>query len=90
MAASLAPASPPAGPGDLPLQLVFCGITNQIQAHTTNPKVLAEGWEFDLDTLVSLKSFKLDPPSTLLGAISVKDGVKIKAHVKVLKEPPKS
>jgi hypothetical protein len=88
-AARLAPTSPPP-PGELPVQLVFRNITNQVQAHTTNPKAIAGGWEFDLDTVVSLKSFKLDPPSALLGAISVRDGVKIKAHVKVLKDPPNS
>jgi len=89
-AARLSSATPPAGPGELPLQLIFCGITNQVIAHTVNPQAIAEGWEFDLDTTVSLKAFKLEPPSTLLGAISVKDSVKVKAHVKLRKEPPKT
>jgi hypothetical protein len=79
-----------ARPGKLPLQLSFCGVTNSVSAMTSHPVLLAEGWEFDLDTAVSLKSFNLDPPSAMFGAISVKDTVKIKAHIRVLKEPPKS
>jgi len=88
--AKLSPSGTPSGPGVLPVQLNICGISNEVQAYTTNPINLAEGWEFDLETVVSLKAFKLEPPSAMFGVITVKDGVKVKAHVKVIKEPPKS
>jgi hypothetical protein len=87
-AAKLAPGEPAGIPGTLPLRLIFCGITHNVPAHTTNPKALPDGWEFDLQTDVSLKAFKLEPPSVLFGAISVDDKVVIKAHVKVQKQTP--
>lgn len=87
-AAKLTPSEPVGIPGTLPLRLTFCGITHNVPAHTTNPKALPDGWEFDLQTDVSLKAFKLEPPSVLFGAISVADKVVIKAHVKVQKQTP--
>jgi polyisoprenoid-binding protein YceI len=87
-AANLLPSSSPNVPGTLPVQLTFCGITKEVQATTANPQFLADGWEFELETNVSLKDFKLKPPSVLLGAISVRDRVKVNAHVKLQKEPP--
>jgi hypothetical protein len=89
-AAQLSPANPPAGPGTLPLQLTFCGITKEVRVSTINPQPQTGGWEFELQTDVSLKDFKLKPPSVLLGTISVRDQVKVKAHVKVLREIPRS
>jgi hypothetical protein len=88
-AARLTPAAAAGIPGTLPVRLTFCGITHDVPAHTTNPKPHAAGWEFDLQTEVSLKAFKLEPPSVLFGAISVDDKVVIKAHVTVTKEIPK-
>jgi len=85
-AAKLSPAETTSGSGVLPVQLTFCGITKPAQAKTANPHSLADGWEFDLATEISLKAFKLEPPSVLFGAISVDDTVKIKAHVKVQRE----
>jgi polyisoprenoid-binding protein YceI len=85
-AASLSPAS--TNSGTLPVQLTFCGITREIRAMTMHPLRVAEGWEFEVETDISLKDFKLKPPSALLGAISVRDSVKVKAHVKLQKEPP--
>lgn len=76
-------------PGVLPVQLTFCGITKEVSARTSNPKALPDGWEFDLQTDLSLKAFKLEPPSVMFGAISVADTVKVKAHIKVQKETPK-
>ena len=87
-AANLSPSHASNSTGTLPVQLTFCGITKEVQATTSNPQLLAEGWEFELETDVSLKDFKLKPPSVLLGAISVRDSVKVKAHVKLQKEPP--
>jgi hypothetical protein len=87
-AAHLAPAKPSTAKGVLPVQLTICGIARQIQAVTTDAQLVVEGWEFELDTNISLKDFKLKPPSLLLGAISVRDIVKVKAHVKLQKEPP--
>jgi YceI-like domain len=87
-AARLAPAGLNSDPGMLPMQVTICGITNNVSAKTFNPVLVAEGWEFDLDADLSLKSFKLKPPTLLLGAISVRDTVKVKAHVKLQKEPP--
>lgn len=84
-AARLAPTNAPAV-GVLPIQLTFCGITKAATATTSNPKLSANGWEFDLTTDVSLKAFKLEPSSALFGMISVDDKVVIKAHVKVQKE----
>lgn len=85
-AAKLAPTEAGGIPGTLPVSLTFCGITREVPAHTTNPKPHADGWEFDLQTDVSLKAFKLEPPSVLFGAISVADKVVIKTHVLVKKE----
>jgi hypothetical protein len=85
-AAKLASTNSPAGPGTLPIRLTFCGITKEAQAKTTNPKPHKNGWEFDLQTEVSLAAFKLKPSSALFGMISVDDKVAIKAHVKVQKE----
>lgn len=88
-AAKLTPAETANTAGTLPVQLTFCGISKEASAKTTNPKAHADGWEFDLATEVSLKAFKLEPPSVMFGAISVDDKVVIKAHVKVQKETPK-
>ena len=87
-AAKLSPSIPPADAGKLPVQLTFCGITKEVSAATTSPQHCTNGWEFDLETNVSLKDFKLKPPGMLLGAISVHDLVKVKAHVKVQQAPP--
>lgn len=87
-AAKLTPSTATNGPGMLPVQFTFCGITKEVQTITTNPQLRAEGWEFELETDLSLKDFKLKPPSVLLGAISVRDRVKVKAHVKLQKAPP--
>lgn len=76
------------GPGSLPLRMTFCGISKSGRAATSNPQVLAEGWEFDLDTDISLKDFDLKAPAALLGTMVVHDTVKVKAHVKLQKEPP--
>jgi len=86
-AANLIPDTPQSGPGVLPVELTFCGITRLVQARIVNPKPHAEGWEFDLLTEVSLKSFKLKP-SSVLGIIRVKDKVLIEAHVTVQKPKP--
>ncbi|MBE0545842.1 MAG: YceI family protein [Verrucomicrobia bacterium] len=87
-AANLSPSSNYTSPGTLPVQLTFCGITKDVQARTVNPLRLVEGWEFQLETDISLKDFKLKPRSALLGAISVRDLVRVKAHVKLQREPP--
>ena len=89
-AAKLSPANSPATTGTLPVQLTFCGITKEVRAKTTNPKPLANGWEFDLQTEVPLAAFKLKPSSALFGLINVDDKVVIKAHIRVQKDPPKS
>jgi hypothetical protein len=88
-AAKLSPSEPANGPGSLAMKLTFCGITKEVLARTTNPKPHPDGWEFDLQADISLKAFKLQPPSVMFGAISVDDKVVIKAHVKVQKETPK-
>lgn len=87
--ARLVPTNTPATTGSLPIQLTFCGITKAATATTSNPKPSPNGWEFDLQTDVSLKAFQLKPSSALLGMISVDDKVVIKAHVKVQKETSK-
>jgi hypothetical protein len=88
-AAQLVTAGPGgSGPGVLPVEVTMCGITKEIRAATLNLEVVAEGLEFDLQTDLSLKEFKLEPPTILFGAISVRDIVKVKAHVKLQKEPP--
>ncbi len=88
-AAKLSPSEPANVPGSLAMKLTFCGITKEVVARTTNPKPHPDGWEFDLQADISLKAFKLQPPSVMFGAISVDDKVVIKAHVKVQKETPK-
>ena len=84
-AAILSPTSNSTGPGSLPVQLTFCGITKEVRATTIHPLRVTEGFEFELETDISLKDFKLKPPSVLLGTISVRDTVKVKAHVKLQK-----
>jgi hypothetical protein len=76
------------GPGVLLVQMTFCGATKEVRALTLNPEPFAEGWEFELETDLSLKDFKLKPPTAMLGTITVHDVVKVKAHVKLQKEPP--
>lgn len=88
-AAKLTPSETNSAPGTLPVQLTFCGITKEVAAKTLNPKAHPDGWEFDLHTDVSLKAFKLEPPSVMFGAISVDDKVVIKAHIIVKKEAAK-
>lgn len=88
-AAKLSPSEPANVPGSIAMKLTFCGITKEVVARTTNPKPHPDGWEFDLQADISLKAFKLQPPSVMFGAISVDDKVVIKAHVKVQKETPK-
>jgi hypothetical protein len=87
-AAHLSPSSASTNAGTLPVLLTFCGITKEVRAMTINPQLLAGALEFELETEVSLNDFKLKPPSVLLGTISVRDRVKVKAHVKLQKEPP--
>jgi hypothetical protein len=84
--AKLSPTGTSGTVGTLPVLLTFCGITNEAVATTSNPRPLAGGWEFDFATEVSLKAFKLKPPTMFFGAISVSDTVKVKAHVRVQKE----
>jgi hypothetical protein len=88
-AAKLTPTEAAGTSGVLPLQLTFCGITKEVSAKTMNQKSHADGWEFDLQTDVSLKAFKLEPPSVMFGAISVADKVIVKAHVKVKRDTSK-
>ncbi|MGC3957989.1 MAG: YceI family protein [Verrucomicrobiota bacterium] len=88
-AAQLMPSDATSTNGVLPIQLTFCGITKEASAKTMNQKPHTDGWEFDLQTTVSLKAFKLEPPSVLFGAISVADKVVIKAHVIVKKDAAK-
>jgi hypothetical protein len=88
-AAKLAPTFSGSESGTLPVSFAFAGVTNQVTGTIHRQAVLAEGFEFEMLTLISLKAFKLEPHSALFGAITVKDGVQVKTHVKVLKQPPK-
>jgi len=87
-AAQLVTTGSRSSPGTLPMEVTICGITKEFRAATFDPELIAEGWEFELETDLSLKEFKLEPPSLLLGVISVRDNVRVKAHVKLQKEPP--
>ncbi|HTY88913.1 MAG TPA: YceI family protein [Candidatus Acidoferrum sp.] len=75
-----------AEPGTLPLRVTICGVTNEVRAVTLNPQPVTNGWGFELETELSLKDFKLKPPTLLFGAITVHDIVKVKARVRVQKE----
>lgn len=86
--ANLSPQGGPASSGTVPVQLTMCGITKEVLGRTSNARSCDNGWEFNLSTEISLKAFKLKPPSVLFGTISVGDTVKVKAHVKVQKEIP--
>jgi polyisoprenoid-binding protein YceI len=88
-AAKLTPTEAAGTNGVLLVQLTFCGITKEVSARTTNQKPHTNGWEFELQTDVSLKAFQLKPSSTLFGIISVDDKVVVKAHVKVEKDTAK-
>jgi hypothetical protein len=87
-AARLATTGSRSSRGSLPVQVTICGITKEFRAVTSDPEPIEDGWEFEMETDLSLKEFKLEPPTVLLGAISVRDIVKVKAHVKLHKEPP--
>jgi hypothetical protein len=87
-AARLSPSDALSLPGTLPVHLTICGISKAASATTLHPMRLAEGLEFELEMDLSLKDFNLQPPSALLGAVSVRDRVKVRAHIKLQKEPP--
>jgi polyisoprenoid-binding protein YceI len=87
-AARLLPSTASNDPGTLPVQFTFCGISKEVSAATHHTMRVAGGLEFDLETDLSLKDFNLKPPSALLGTISVRDRVKVKAHIKLQKAPP--
>lgn len=87
--AKLTPAEANGPAGSLPVDLTFCGITKAVAAKTSNPKLHPNGWEFDLQTEVSLKAFKLEPPTVMFGTISVDDKVVVKAHILVKKDVAK-
>lgn len=75
------------GMGKLPIKVTICGITNDVNASTSHSTLAAQVWEFDLATALSLKSFKLKPPTMLLGTITVSDVVGVTAHVRLQKQP---
>jgi hypothetical protein len=81
--ARLTPAEAAQGPGKLPLRMTICGISRDLEATTRNVAECPDGWEFDLEYDVSLKAFKLAPPTAVLGTVRVRDTVKVQAHVKL-------
>ena len=87
-AAQLVSSASHGSPGALPVLVTICGITKEFRVATTDPEPIEDGWEFELETDLSLKEFKLVPPTALLGTVTVHDNVKVKAHVKLQKEPP--
>jgi hypothetical protein len=87
-ARQLATGASSANRGMVPMQVTMHGITREVRASIVDPEISEEGWEFGLETALSLKDFQLEPPTMLLGSIVVRDTVKVKAHVKLQKEPP--
>jgi hypothetical protein len=84
----MATAAAGANLGIVPMQVTMHGITREVRASMVDPEISEECWEFGLETALSLKEFELKPPTILLGTIVVRDRVKVKAHVKLQKEPP--
>ena len=68
-------------PGRMPVTLTMAGTTGKVVAEVTGLRESKEQVSFDLAFPVSLKAFKLTPPSTLAGLIKVKDTVDVKVHV---------
>jgi hypothetical protein len=81
--AMLAQTAPGAPAGRLPVWLTFCGVTHEVPATISNQTTVPAGWEFDLTTQISLKAFKLKPAAAMLGMLTVKDNVDVKAHVAI-------
>jgi hypothetical protein len=76
---------------ELPIQLTISGVTNEEKASLSNFKEVDGKRTFDVSFPVSVKSFGLKAPSMMLGTISVKDIVKVTAHVTLEnKSVPKS
>ena len=68
-------------PGRMPVTLTMAGTPGKVVAEVTGLRESKEQVSFDLAFPVSLKAFKLTPPSTLAGLIKVKDTVDVKVHV---------
>ena len=73
---------PSAGkPGTMPVTLNIAGTTATVTGTVSNLRESEQTASFDLAFPVSLKAFKLTPPSTLGGLIKVGDTVEVQAHV---------
>ncbi len=76
-------------PGSMPVVLTIAGTRGTVTAAVTNVVESPTQGSFDLAFPVSLKAFKLAPPSSLAGLVTVKDTVDVTVHVELKKESAK-
>lgn len=73
-------------PGSMPVALTIAGTRGVVTGSVVNLSESDKEVSFDLKFPVSLKAFKLKPPSALIGLVRVKDNVDVTAHVALRKE----
>jgi len=73
-------------PGSLPLTLTIAGTSGEVTGAVKNLRESAAATTFDLSFPVSLKAFRLTPPSTLVGLIKVRDTVEVTVHVTLARQ----
>jgi hypothetical protein len=72
-------------PGSMPVTLAIAGTRGTVKGVVTNVVESATQCSFDLAFPISLKAFKLEPPTAVGGLVKVKDNVDVNVHV-VLKK----
>jgi hypothetical protein len=68
-------------PGGMQVVLTILGTRGTVSGAVTNLSEADDKVSFDLALPVSLKAFALNPPSTMLGIVSVRDTVDVNAHI---------
>jgi hypothetical protein len=77
---------PGAKPGAMTVTLSIAGTRGTVSAAVTNVSESANQGSFDLAFPISLKAFKLEPPSAIGGLVKVKDTVDVTVHVTLKKD----
>jgi len=72
----------------MPVTLTMAGTTGTVTAAVKNLRESATAVSFDLSFPVSLKAFRLKPPSTLVGLVKVRDTVDVTARVTLFRAKP--
>lgn len=75
-------------PGTMPITMTIAGTSGTLAGTVKNLRESPSAVAFDLSFPVSLKDFKLRPPSTLGGLIKVGDTVDVTVHVTLARQKP--